>query len=147
MSNFSGLNSGINIVASALSAETIRMNTIASNLANANSVGSSEAATYHAKHPVFSTILSNISGLNPSEQAIGGVMVQSITNGNEPLKTRYEPNNPMANKQGYIHETDVNPIHEMTDMIDSSRHYQALIEVANAEKGLVLQTIRAIDDR
>jgi len=144
--NATGLNNGLNIVATALSAETTRMNAIASNLANANSVGSSEGETYHAKHPVFATIMHKISGLSDSEQAIGGVHVDSMMTSDKALNRSYEPTNPLASKDGYVHQTDVDPIQEMADMIDSSRHYQALIEVANAEKGLVLQTVRAIND-
>ena len=144
--NSNGFDRGLNIIASALSSETTRMNAIASNLANANSVGKTEQDTYHAKHPVFSTILSKQIGISENEQAIGGVNVSAIVNADKPLNKRLEPNNPLADKDGYVYLTDVDPILEMTDMIDASRHYQSLVEVANTEKGLVLQTIRQIND-
>lgn len=132
-------------MASSMSAESIRMNITASNLANAGSVGSTEEGTYHAKHPVFSTITESIAGINEVDQSIGGVRVTDIVNGSKPLQSRHEPGNPLADKDGNLYTTDVNPIEEMTDMIAASRQYQASAEVTTTVKNLLIQTIRAIE--
>lgn len=135
-----------NVVSSAMSAESIRMNITASNLANAGSVAGNEADTYRAKHPVFSAVQQRVNGLIKSEQPLGGVRVDEVIESQKPLEWRYEPNNPMADSQGRIYITDVNPVEEMTDMISASRQYQASVEVLNTSKNLLLQTIRAINN-
>lgn len=131
---------------SGLSAESIRMNTIASNLANSGSIGSSDATTYHKKYPIFSEVVKEIHGLNKDEQPIGGVQVTDIKNTSKPLSHRYEPNNPMADDKGYVYMTDVNPIEEMTDMISASREYEANVEMMNTTKNLVMQSINLLKE-
>lgn len=139
------LDNVLSTMASSMSAEGVRISVTASNLANAGSVGSSEDTTYHAKHPVFSTIAKDIPGINSSEQAIGGVRVTDIVNSKKPLEWRSEPDNPLADKDGHIYLTDVNAIQEMTDLIAASRQYQASAEVTSTTKNLLTQTIRAIN--
>lgn len=136
-----GLDSIINTMASALSAESIRMNTTSSNLANAGSMGGSDEATYHAKHPIFAEIKNQVAGLNQDEQAIGGVRVVDVIQSQKPLNKRYEPDNPMADKEGNVYLTDVNPIEEMTNMIAASKQYQAEVDVMNSAKNLLIQAI------
>lgn len=131
--------------ASGLSAQNIRLNTIASNLANAGSVGSSEETTYHTKYPVFSEITQNVAGLDKGNQPIGGVRVESIKQSEKPLQKRYEPENPLADKDGFIYMTDVNPVAQMTDMISASKEYQANIELMNTTKGLITQTLSVLN--
>lgn len=133
--------------ASGMSAESIRLNTIASNLANANSVGSSDEATYHSKHAIFSEVTSPIDGLSASEQPIGGVRVTDVKNSDKPLQKRYQPDNPMANSDGFVYVTDVNPLEEMTNMIEASRSYQADVDIMNTTKGLILQTINVLNTK
>ena len=133
--------------ASGLSAQNIRLNTIASNLANAGSVGSSESATYHTKYPVFSEITQSVSGLDKGNQPIGGVKVDSIKQSEKPLQKRYEPDNPLADQDGFIYMTDVNPVAQMTDMISASKEYQANIELMNTTKGLITQTLTVINSK
>lgn len=133
--------------ASGMSAQTIRMNTIASNLANSGSVGSSEETTYHTQYPIFSEVTKSVSGVNPSDQPIGGVQVTKIDHTHKPLEKRYDPNNPSADSDGYIYVTDVNPIAQMTDMISSSKEYQADVEVMNTAKTLISATLTAINSR
>lgn len=133
--------------ASGLSAQSIRMNTIASNIANANSIGSTDATTYHAKTAVFSEVKDNVMGLNADEQPIGGVRVTDIASSTKPLEKRYDPNNPMADKKGYIYVTDVNTVKEMTDMIAASKDYQANVEVMNTTKTMVGQAISLLNSR
>ena len=132
-------------MASALSAESIRMNTTASNLANAGSMGNSEANTYHSKHPVFQTIQHQIAGLATGDQQIGGVRVSDIMTSDKPLSWHYDPDNPLADQNGRVYMTDVDPIAEMTDMIAASKEYSADVEVMNTTKSLLLKTIRAMN--
>lgn len=135
----------LNTMASSMSAESLRMNISASNLANAGSIGKSEAETYHAKHPVFSTITQSIVGLSEMDQSIGGVRVTDIIPNQKPLDWRFDPNNPQADQDGRVYQTDVNPIEEMTDMISASRQYQASAEVTTTTKKLLMETIQAIE--
>ncbi len=134
-----------NVMASALSAESIRMNTTASNLANAGSVGGTEQDTYHSKHPVFMTIQQKVAGLRDGVQPDGGVRVVDVVQSDTPLDWQYDPANPLADKNGRIYVTDVNPIAEMTNMIAASKEYQADVEVMNTTKSLLLQTIHAMN--
>lgn len=136
----------MNVMASAMSAESIRMNVIASNLANAESIAGSEKETYRAKHPVFSEVRQNIQGLLKAEQPTGGVRVTDVVESQKPLEWRYEPNNPLADNQGRIYLSDVNPVEQMADMVSSSRQYQAAVEVLNTSKSLSLQVLRAISE-
>jgi flagellar basal-body rod protein FlgC len=133
--------------ATGLSAESIRMNTIASNLANAGNVGSTEETTYHSKHPIFEEITQSLPGLNEADQPTGGVSVPSIVNSKTPLQARYDPSHPLANEDGYVYITDVNPIEEMTNMIAASKEYQANVEVMNTAKNLMSQTITLLTDK
>lgn len=136
----------LNTMASSMSAESMRMNITASNLANAGSMGKSEAGTYHAKHAIFSTITQAIAGLSDNDQSIGGVQVTDVTTNTAPLNWRYDPTNPLADKDGHVYLTDVNPIEEMTDMIAASRQYQASAEVTTTTKKLLMETIRAMEN-
>jgi flagellar basal-body rod protein FlgC len=133
--------------ASGMSAQNIRMNTIASNLANAGSVGSTEAATYHAKFPVFSEIKQNVVGLAQGDQPVGGVRVTRVGQTTKPLEKNFEPDNPLADKAGYIYNTDVNPIVEMTNMIAASKEYQANVEMMNTTKNLIMQSLTVLNSK
>lgn len=133
--------------ASGMSAQSIRLNTIASNLANADSVGATEDATYHEKAPVFSEVTEDIPGLSQEDQPIGGVRVTDITRSQKPLDHRHEPDNPMADANGNIYLTNVNPIEQMTDMISASKEYQANVDVMNTTRNLMLQTINVLSTK
>ena len=129
---------------SGMSAQSIRMNTIASNLANAGSIGSSEDTTYRAKFPIFSTVQQKVMGLSDADQPIGGVRVTDIKNSEQPLDKRYDPNNPQADKDGFVFVTDVNPIAEMTNMIAASKEYEANVQVMNTTKELLMKSLDAV---
>lgn len=129
---------------SGLSSQSIRMNTIASNLANAGSKGPTEEGTYHKKFPIFNEVRQSVPGLNKEDQPIGGVRVSEIKHGNKPLERRHDPDNPNADADGYVYVTDVNPITEMTDMIAASREYEANVEVMNTTKNLMVQSLNII---
>lgn len=133
--------------ASGMSAQSIRMNTIASNLANSGSVGSSDEATYHAKYPIFTEVTRQVPGLNPQDQPVGGVRVTSIDHSKKPLDKRFEPNHPSANADGYVFVTNVNPIEEMTNMIAASKDYEANVDVMNTAKNMVLQSINVLNTK
>lgn len=124
--------------ATGLSAQSIRMNTIASNLANAGSVGSSETETYHKKFPIFKEITQQLPG---SELPTGGVQVSKISQSTQPLEKHYDPGNPNADKNGFVFTTDVNPIEEMTNMIDSSKAYEANVQIMNTAKTMIAKSI------
>src|SRR5262249_15684578 len=127
-------------------AQSSRMNIIASNLANAGSIGSSDQSTYHKKFPIFSEVKQKIAGLSDNDQPLGGVRVSEIKNSNHPLEKRYDANNPSADENGYVYITDVNPIEEMTNMISASKEYEANVEVMNTTKGLIAQSLNVIKD-
>ncbi len=133
--------------ASGMSAQTTRINTIASNLANAGTVGSSEEGTYHTKYPIFSEVKQAIPGLSPDDQPIGGVQVTGIQESQKPLQRNYDPGNPSANEEGFIYMSNVNPIEEMTNMISASREYQANVDVMNTTKNLIMQSINVINSK
>lgn len=125
------------ITGSALSAQSVRLNTTASNLANADSISSSTDQTYRARHPVFATMLNEASG----EQAGAGVKLRGIVESQAPLRQEYRPNHPMANDDGYIFRPNVNVVEEMANMISASRSYQSNVEVANTAKQLMMRTL------
>lgn len=126
------------IAGSAMSAQSVRLNTTASNLANAESVGSSEETTYKARHPVFAAMLNAMHGSNEGV----GVRVLGVVESQEPVQQRYAPENPMANAEGYIFQPNVNPVDEMVNMISASRSYQNNVEVMNTSKQMLLATLR-----
>lgn len=126
------------IAGSAMSAQSVRLNTTASNLANAESVGSSEETTYKARHPVFAAMLNAMHGSPDS----AGVRVLGVVESQEPVLQRYAPDNPMANAEGYVFQPNVNPVDEMVNMISASRSYQNNVEVMNTSKQMLLATLR-----
>ena len=126
------------IAGSAMSAESVRLNVTSSNLANAQSVGGSEAETYHARHPVFSAVMQSLQG----DAASVGVRVDGIVESQTPMERRYQPHHPLANEEGYVFLPNVNIVDEMANMISASRSYQSNVEVLNTSKQLMLATLR-----
>ncbi|MDH5437196.1 MAG: flagellar basal body rod protein FlgC [Gammaproteobacteria bacterium] len=122
---------------SAMTAQSVRLNAISSNLANAETASSSAETAYRSRQPVFSTILNNERG-NPA----GGVKVLGIVESSTPPKQFYNPSHPMANKEGYIFMPNVNAVEEMANMISASRSFQSNVEVMNTAKQLITQTLR-----
>ncbi len=125
------------IAASGMSAQSIRLNTVSSNLANADSVSSSEGGTYRARQPVFAATLNDVFNESPDVM----VKVLGIVESQEPLQQRYAPNHPMANEEGYIFMPNVNTVEEMANMISASRSYQANVEVVNTSKQMLMRTL------
>ena len=126
------------IAGSAMSAQSARLSTTASNLANANTVASSAATAYRSRQPVFQTVMSTSEGIDPSS---AGVRVAGIVESTaEPAKVQ-EPGNPLADENGYIYMSNVNPVDELVNMISASRSYQNNVEVLSTSKELLLRTL------
>ncbi|HDL6967148.1 TPA: flagellar basal body rod protein FlgC [Yersinia enterocolitica] len=125
----------------AMTAQTIRLNAIASNLANAESPAASAATVYKARSPVFSAVYSPRSATNPG--GVNGAQVQVLdvveTGGSV---QRYEPNHPLANPQGYVFYPAVNVVSEMADMMSASRSFETNVEVLNSVKSMQQSVLR-----
>ncbi|MGB0721567.1 MAG: flagellar basal body rod protein FlgC [Gammaproteobacteria bacterium] len=125
------------ISGSAMAAQNIRLNVTASNLANAESVGTSEETTYRARQPVFKAMLQS-DGFSTEAT---GVRVSDIVESQRELTKEYRPGHPMADEQGYIVNTNVNTVEEMSNLIAASRAYQNNVEVMKTAKDLMMKTI------
>ncbi|WP_096367533.1 MULTISPECIES: flagellar basal body rod protein FlgC [Thiohalobacter] len=127
------------IAGSAMSAQNTRLNTTASNLANAETVSSTEEGAYRARQPVFAAMMKGLYGTGPESV---GVQVRGVVESDAPVQMRYAPDNPMANEDGYVYQSNVNMVDEMVNMISASRSYQNNVEVINTSKQLLLATLR-----
>jgi flagellar basal-body rod protein FlgC len=127
------------IAGSGMSAQSVRLNATASNLANADSVGSDPATVYKARHPLFEAVRA---GLGTGKDTGAAVSVRGIVENQAPATARYEPGNPLADKDGYVFAPNVNVVEEMVDMISASRSYQNNVEVMNTTKEMLLATLR-----
>ena len=119
----------------AMSAQLLRMNTTASNLANAGTVASSPGAAYRTIKPVFRTSFDEASGLSTVH------VEQIVTAGAEPTR-RYDPGNPLADTDGNVWESAVDETRELVDMLESSRTYQNNVEVMQTAKQLIVDTLK-----
>ena len=129
------------IAGSGMAAQSVRLNTVASNLANAESVSGDAATAYKARHPVFEAVRAGVAGSKPGDAGTA-VKVSAIVENPKAAEARYEPGNPLANADGYVFAPNVNAIEEMVDMISASRAYQNNVEVMNTSKELLLATLR-----
>ena len=127
---------------SALNAQTVRMNTIASNMANAGTVASSDAEAIRGKRAVFKAILED--QLNGQDNNKGGVQVTTISDDPAPIKKMHDPGNPMADKDGYVYLSNVNEMSEMVEMMAANRSYQNNVEVINTARQLMMRTLDII---
>ena len=126
------------ISGSGMSAQSVRLNTTASNIANADSVSSSIDQTYRARHPVFAAEMQKAAaGQNESV----GVQVLGVVESNKPLNIEYAPDHPMADGEGYIYKPNVNVIEEMTNMISDSRSYQTNVQIAGSAKSMLTKKL------
>lgn len=124
----------LNISASAMTAQSQRLNVVASNLANADSTSGPDGKPYRAKQVVFSSTPLNAQGS-------AGVKVASVVEDASPMKMVYDPKHPMADAKGYVTLPNVNVVEEMVNMISSSRSYQNNVDVMNTSKTLLLKTL------
>lgn len=126
------------VAGSGMSAQSLRLNVTASNLANADSVSSSVDQTYRARHPVFATALRAAGFTDPMGV---GVRVQGIVESQKPLQKHYRPDHPAADEHGYIFMPNVNVVEEMANMISASRTFQSNVEIISASKQMLQRTL------
>ncbi|PKM10836.1 MAG: flagellar basal body rod protein FlgC [Gammaproteobacteria bacterium HGW-Gammaproteobacteria-3] len=127
------------ISGSGMNAQSLRLNLVASNISNANSISSSLNEVYKARQPVFAAELKNIMDQN---HAASSVNVLGVVESQAPPVAEYAPNHPMADADGYIFKPNVNIVEEMANMMSASRSYQNNVEVLDTAKNMILQTLR-----
>ena len=125
-----------NVSGSAVSAQSQRLNVVASNLANAESVAGPDGQPYKARQVVFQTQLVG------TEQSSAGVRVAQVIEDNAAPRRVHNPDHPLADEQGYVTMSNVNPVEEMVNMISASRSYQTNIDVMNTAKSLLQKTLQ-----
>lgn len=142
------LNGVFDIAGMGMSAQSIRLNTTASNLANAQAASSSVDEVYRARHPVFEAVRQDIlrqddftAMPSASDEAAMGLRVSGIVESDRPLERRYEPNHPKADEEGYVFYPNVNVVEEMADMISASRSFQMNVEVMNSAKAMMQRVL------
>jgi flagellar basal-body rod protein FlgC len=129
----------MDIASTGMSAQSVRLNTTASNVANANSVSSSYEQTYKARHPVFGAQLQRAT----EDQGVGSrVAVLGIVESQKPLQIQYSPGHPMADENGYIYKPNVNIVEEMADMMSASKAYETNVQVADTTKRIFRNVLR-----
>jgi flagellar basal-body rod protein FlgC len=132
------LNQIFDIAGSGMSAQSIRLNTTASNLANAETASSSVDEVYRARKPIFAAVqagvMQDMNGLSVSPEQSKGVQVKGIVESQAELQMRYQPDHPMANEEGYVMYPNVNIVEEMADMMSASRSFQTNVDVMNTAK-------------
>lgn len=134
------------VAGSGMNAQSLRLNTTASNLANAQSASSSVDTVYRSRQPVFAAITPEAmfgggSFSDNLDQASAGVSVLGIVESDAPYEQRYEPGHPMADDDGYVYYPNVNVVEEMTNMISASRSFQVNVEVMNAAKQMMQRVL------
>lgn len=125
------------VAGSAMSAQSVRLNTVASNLANAEVASSTPEGVYRARHPVFAAVLREVHGNQG-----GGIRVAGVVESDRPARMQHMPGHPLANEEGYVYLPDINVVEEMADMMSASRSYQNNVEVASTVKQLMLRTLQ-----
>lgn len=128
-----------------MNAQSVRLNTTASNIANAQSASSSTDQVYRGRHPVFAATYRNLLG-QPDHAASAdgqsvGVGVLGVVESDAPLQMRHEPNHPLADEEGYVYYPNVNVVEEMTNMISASRSFQMNVEIMNSAKQMVQRVL------
>ncbi len=123
----------MNVAATGMSAQRIRITAISSNLANAQTTKTADGGPYKRQDVVFQTIMDG--------ENAGGVKVKNVINDDKPPILKYEPDHPDADEEGYVAYPNVNPIEEMVNMLEASRSYEANTTVLNTAKQLALKAI------
>ena len=129
------------IAGSALNAQMARMNSVASNMANASTVAGSEKEAFRGKRLVFKAVLDDQSQLPRDQTYQGGVRIEALIDDPAPIKRMSDPGNPLADKDGYVYMSNVNEMTEMVEMMAASRSYQNNVEVINTTRQLMMRTI------
>lgn len=131
-----------NVSGSAVSAQSQRLNVVASNLANADTVAGPDGKAYKARQVTFQTELMGQAGQPGGADAAAGVKVSNITEDQTAGRRVHDPKHPAADADGYVTYSNVNAVEEMVNMISASRSYQSNIEVMNTAKSLLLKTLQ-----
>jgi len=121
------------IAGSAMRAQTLRLNTTASNMANANSVAGSAEDAYRARQPVFAAVL---------DGEIGGVETRGVVESSREPDKRYQPGHPLADEEGYVYGSNVDHVEEMANMMSATRSYQSNVDMLSTVRQLMLQTLK-----
>ena len=129
----------MDVASTSLTAQTVRLHTIAENMANANTVSSSPEATYRAKAPIFKAILEG--QVDPLEASKLGVEIDSVVEIGGPARQEFNPAHPLADENGYIYRPDIDAATEMSQMMQASRSFQNSVEAINTAKQLALRTL------
>jgi flagellar basal-body rod protein FlgC len=124
------------IAGSSMNAQTVRLNTVASNLANADSAASSPEQVYQARKPVFAAVYGNDELTRSAGMGGAHVQVLDVVTAGREAQRRYEPDNPLASAEGYVYYADINQIEEMTDMMSATRSFETGVEVLNRVKSM-----------
>ena len=124
-----------NVSGSPISAQSQRLNVVASNLANVDAVAGPDGKAYKARQVVFQTA-------PMGADSAAGVRVSTIQESNTPGKRTHDPSHPLADAEGYVSHSNVNAVEEMVNMISASRSYQNNVEVMNTAKSLLLKTLQ-----
>ena len=127
------------VAGSGMNAQSLRLNLVASNISNANSVSSSLDEVYKSRQPVFAAELKQLTEKNNASTKVN---VLGVVESQAPAVMEYAPHHPMADDNGYIYKPNVNTVEEMANMMSASRSYQNNVEVLNTAKQLMLQTLR-----
>jgi flagellar basal-body rod protein FlgC len=127
----------------ALHAQMIRMNTTASNLANAGTTAATEKEAYRGKRTIFKALMDD-QMTNAGSPYVGGVKVDKIVDDTKPVPRVYDPGNPMADADGFVFQANVNEVTEMVDMMAASRSYQNNVEVVNTARELMMRSLEII---
>ena len=126
---------------SAMTAQTVRLNTIASNLANAETAADSESGVYKARRPVFAAVYQNNELMQQRALTGARIQVMDVVESGRAVE-RYEPNNPLADERGYVFYPDVNVVEEMADMMSATRNFETNVEVLNSVKSMQQSLLR-----
>ena len=129
----------MNIASSSLTAQTTKLNTIAKNMANANTVASTPEAAYTAQAPLFLAILEG--QFDPDDPSQMGVVVEDMGEVGGPARQEFNPAHPLADENGYIYKPDIDAATEMAEMMQASRSFQNSVEAINTAKQLALRTL------
>jgi flagellar basal-body rod protein FlgC len=127
------------VAGSAVSAQSQRLNVVASNLANADTVAGPDGQAYKARQVVFQTVLM---GTRDQPQGAAGVKVSTVREDEAPGRRVHDPKHPSADADGYVTYSNVNAVEEMVNMISASRSYQNSIEVMNTARNLLQKTLQ-----
>ncbi len=132
------------IAGSGMNAQSMRMNTTASNLSNAQTASATAEGAYRAKHPVFEAVqrqLNEWNAFDAGENDVAAVRVKGVFEDQSAAQARYEPGHPLADEEGYVFYPNVNVVEEMSNMISASRSFQINVEVMNSAKTMVQRVL------